>query len=224
MATPDYRARLKKLMNDTVADEAKMHDWTYHAVRPMYVPPAWEPGQRIVGDCSKGVQYLCRWAGCADPMGMNYGPYGNSSTLWAHLQHLKMRTDLQIGDIVTFGPSGSEHAAMVLVPGTDPLVWSFGHQGAPDTYHLSVDKRQQQFLRNPLPVYIPTPQDKLKVETGYWAWVAWKLGEGDWAKYGAANKSVRPNVPNVIPTSWWYRFALFLKNRESGNKPTTGGA
>lgn len=217
MTERDYRTRLAELMKATLADEARQHDWTYRAVRPMYVPPSWHAGERIVGDCSKGVQYLNRWAGCADPMGENYGPYGNSSTLWMHLQHLAHPSDLQVGDVVTFGVAGSEHAAMVLKAGADPVVWSFGHQGAPDSYPLSSDHRPQQYLRNPLPKYVPTAQERLRAKTGWFAWMAWTQGEGDWRHYGAKNAKVRPNVPAVIPLSWWRRRAQFLLARKSGS-------
>lgn len=218
---PDYRKALAGLMKATLADEQTHHTWTYLAVRPMSVPASWKAGQHVTGDCSKGVQYLCRWAGTKDPMGQSYGPYGNSYTLWVHLQHLSSPSELLVGDIVTFGYNGDEHATMVLEPGPDPLLWSFGHQGAPDTYKLSEDRRPHQLLRNPLPVYVPTKQDKLRAKTGYFSWVAWKLGEGDWKPFKRADKSVRPNVPRVIPPLWWKRYAQFLLNRKKGNKPTT---
>jgi hypothetical protein len=57
------RAALVKTMSATAADEAAHRDWTYDAIRPMPVPAAWKPGQRVIGDCSKGVQYMCRWSG-----------------------------------------------------------------------------------------------------------------------------------------------------------------
>lgn len=214
----DERGRLGHLMQATIADEGKSHDWFYDAVRPMAVPGTWGPGTRVVGDCSKGVQYLCRWAGVLDPMGMHFGPFGNSQTLATRLQHLDNAGQLLVGDIVTFGVDGSEHAAMVMGAGTaDPLLWSFGHQGAPDSYRLSYDRRESQLLRLPLP-YVPTPVDRLKAKTTWFAWVAWKLGEGDWRAYGAANPHVRPNVPKVIPPGWWKRYAAFLAHRHQGNK------
>jgi hypothetical protein len=220
MAT-DYRAELVKLMKATLADQAANHDWTYAMVRPMPVPHTWAKGQKVRGDCSKGVQYLNRWAGCQDPMGMNYGVYGNSYTLWVHLQDLDSVAELLAGDVITFGFDGDEHATMVLEPGADPLLWSFGHQGAPDTYRLSFDRRPHQLLRNPLPHYVPTPQDKLRAKTGWFSWMAWALGEGDWKPYGKGNKAVRPNVPRLIPLSWWRRRAKFLLKRKRGNPPTT---
>lgn len=54
----------------------------------------------------------------------------------------------------------------------------------------------------------------LKSETGYWAWVQWRLGEQDWKGWGPANSAVRPNVPEHIPASWWPRLALFLAKRK----------
>jgi hypothetical protein len=217
----DYRSRLVQFMNATLKDEENYHTWTYLEIRPMRVPSSWVPGQHVIGDCSKGVQYLCRWAGQDDPMGSFYGPYGNSSTLWLHNQHLDHPSELLVGDFVTFGFDGDEHATMVLEAGADPLLWSFGHQGAPNTYRLSGDGRPSQYLRNPLPVYVPTPQDRLRAMTGWFAWVAWRLGEGDWKPYGRTSATVRPNVPRVIPVSWWKRYAQFLLNRKKGNPPTT---
>jgi hypothetical protein len=216
----EVRHELHRYMVATIADENKHHNWFYRAVRPMSVPPKWSPGTIIRGDCSKGVQYLCRWAGGSDPMKMNYGAWGNSTTLCHNLQHLDHATDLLIGDIVTFGVDGSKHATMVMETGDNPLLWSFGHQGAPNMYRLSEDNRPHQFLRNPLPKYIPTPQEQLKKKKGYFAWVAWKLGEGDWFGHGKANSKLRPNVPKLIPIAWWKRYASFLVNRNKGDAPS----
>lgn len=210
----DPRTQLSNLMDKTIADAA---NWTYRAVRPMPVPPSWHPGQRVVGDCSKGVQFLSRWADQDDPMGMDYGPYGNSQTLWLKGQHLDSAAELRVGDIVTFGQDGDEHATRVSVAGTDPLLWSFGHQGTPNAYRLSQDKRPAQFIRVRLPAYVPTPSDRLRGRTGWFAWVAWKLGEGDWHSHAPADKSVRPNVPKRIPLRWWRRYAKFLLKRKKGN-------
>lgn len=213
----DVRAKLKSLMLATLTDEKQHATWTYHAVRPMTVPAFWHPGQRVTGDCSKGVQFLCKWAGGPDPMQMVFGKYGNSQTLWLRCQHLGSPSELQVGDFVTFGYDGRDHAAMVLEAGRDPLLWSFGHQGAPNTYRLSQDHRPKQYLRNPVPRYVPTPEDKLRAKTGWFSWVAWKLGEGDWRSHKPSDPKVRPNVPKRIPLAWWKRYALFIKNRNQAN-------
>lgn len=219
----DVRTKMHKLMQETLADEQKHHDWIYRAIRPMQVPAHWAPGQRIIGDCSKGCQYLAFWADGPDPMGMNFGPYGNSSSICHHLHHLDDPRSLLVGDFVTFGLGGNHHAACVFESDPthgNPHLWSFGHQGAPNLYTLNWDKRPAQYLRNPVPHYTPTPQDKLRKQTGYFSWVAWKLGEGDWAAYGQGNSHIRPDVPKLIPAEWWKRYSLFLYNRNKGNKPS----
>jgi hypothetical protein len=219
----DFRRALGKLMAQTLLDEQQHGNWSYHAIRPMDVPATYTPGggQHVNGDCSKGVQYLCRWVDAPDPMNEHYDPYGNSQTLATRLNHVGSAADLLVGDIVTFGRYGQDHAAMVLEAGADPLLWSFGHQGAPNTYRVSQDRREKQFLRNPLPVYVPTPEDKLRAKTGWFAWAAWRLGEGPWRDYGKADPKVRPDVPKAIPPNWWARYAQFLRNRKKGNKATT---
>lgn len=223
--TPDYRAKLATLMKATLADEAAHGDWTYLAVRPCGMPTAtrkWTAGTAVRGDCSKGVQFLCWWTpGINDPMGEDYGAYGNSQTLWSHLQHLGDKIELLVGDFVTFGVSGEQHAAMVLeaaakANGYDPLLWSFGHPGTPNAYRLSEDRRPQQYLRNPLPTYVPTPLEQARARTGWFAWVAWRLGEGDYKEWGPASQTARPNVPRTIPPSWWTRYAAFLLRRKRG--------
>lgn len=220
MTAQAIRAELVQLMHATLIDEAEHGTWTYRAIRPLYVPHNWTQGQRVVSDCSAGVKYLCRWAGAPDPMGTNYGPYGNSQTICFHLHHLDLPSDLQAGDPVTSGRWGEEHAAIVLEPGHDPLMWSDGHQGAPNSYRLSWDTRAHQLLKlmPDDPKAPPTPQDKLRAKTGWFAWMAWIQGEGAWAHYGPANPKVRPNVPRVIYAQWWERRVRFLAARKKGNK------
>lgn len=218
MPTPsEIRSELKRIGYATIKDAAH---WRYHAVRLCPVPETWGVGQSVWGDCSKGVQFCARWAGAPDPMENNWAGWGNSSTLWVALEHADHPSELRVGDVVTFGHDGDEHAAWVLEAGSDPLLWSFGHQGAPNAYRLSQDSREHQLLFSnladdeaPKP---PTPADKLRVKTGYFSWIAWRLGEGAWRKYGKANKTVRPNVRKVIPAAWWLRYAKFLKNRKLG--------
>lgn len=236
VVTPtDARAGLEAVMRATLADELEFRDWEYEPVRPCGMPTKtrrWTRKTRVRGDCSKGVQFVCWWTpGVPDPMGSDWGEYGNSYTLWLKLQHLVDASDrydrllLEVGDIVTFGADGQDHAAMVLEKATkangwDPLVWSFGHPGAPNTYRLSQDPRPQQYLRNPVPKYVPTPADRLRARTGWFAWMAWYEGEGDWKPYGAKSRSVRPSVPRVIPLGWWRRRARFLLRRKSGTPST----
>jgi hypothetical protein len=208
------RLKMQQLMEATLADERAHADWTYRAVRPMPVPPTWHPGQKVVGDCSKGVQYICRWANAPDPMRNGWSTIGNSQTIWLTLPHVATAGQLEVGDIVTFGVNARDHAALVMEAGTDPLLWSFGHSGAPNAYRLSFDRREHQFCALPVVAPKPTPADRLRAETGFYSWVAWKLGEGPWRTYGPAKGHVRPDVPALIPAQWWKWYAQFLLNRK----------
>jgi hypothetical protein len=224
MSLAPARQRLVEIMRATLADEHARHDWTYRAVRPLYVPHTWVPGQRVTSDCSKGVQYLCRWADAPDPMQNGFGPAGNSQTIWLRLHHVLSAGELEPGDPVIFGYDGRDHAAMALEAGPDPLLWSDGHQGAPNTYRLSQDHRLKTYCKLPVVVQPPTPQDKLRAHTDFYSWMAWSLGEGPWRHYGASNPAVRPNVGRVIAVShptWWKRRIEFIANRNKGDKATT---
>jgi hypothetical protein len=229
--TVDVRAQMQRVMRSTLEDEAEHGTWGYHAVRPCYMPtPArvWQPRTKVKGDCSKGCQFISYWSPPApDPMGQGWGPFGNSQTLWLRCQHLDSPWQLKVGDFVTFGRDGHDHAACVLEAGVDPLMWGFGHQGAPNTTRLSWDRRAKQYLRNPLPDYVPTPEDRLRARTGWFAWMAWygtsdsrPFGEGDWRHHKARDPRVRPNVPRVIPAGWWVRRARFLLRRNQANHAT----
>lgn len=213
----DVRSELVRLMRATLADRTH---WTYRAIRPLPIPISWHPGLPVTADCSFGVKLLCQWAKGPDPTGTP-GGYGNSTSIYLHLPHLGEARLMLPGDIVTFGSGGRSHAAMVLETGEDPLLWSFGHQGAPNAYRLSDDTRLKTFCRLPVKASPQTPEDKLRAKTGYWSWLAWKQGEGvdTWKPYGKENPKVRPDVPKVIPPNWWVARARFLAARKKGNKP-----
>lgn len=55
---------------------------------------------------------------------------------------------------------------------------------------------------------------ELRGRRGFWAWLAWSLGEGDWKPWGRKNPHVRPNVPRRIPRAWWRHLAAFRKARK----------
>lgn len=227
----DIRAEMHDVMVETIRDELVHRDWIYAPVRPCNMPTAhrvYVPGARVRGDCSKGVQFVAWWSPNApDPMGMNWGSFGNSQTIWMNCQHLAHPSELRVGDFATMGPDGSDHAVAIIEAGADPLAWSFGHQGAPNSYRLSYDRRPQQWLRFRLPDYVPTKADQLRARTDWFAWMAWygtaasPNGEGDWLHYRRQDPKVRPNVPKVIPAAWWARRVKFLARRTHGDKATT---
>lgn len=227
------RSGLQKLARETLGDEAAHHDWTYELVRPEPVPPSWKPGQKVKGDCGKGCQYLSKWEGhVLDPMGRDFDPYGNSTSICLNLEHLDSLSQVKVGDYVTFGISGDDHAALVigLIRRNRQIVdlelWSFGHEGAPDTYLLSQDTREHQLLRLHLAAHTQTPEDVLRAKTGFWAWRQWRLGSGAWRGYGKHNKNVRPDVPRRIPAKWWVHLAhTVVKARpRRANPPKPGVA
>lgn len=211
-------------MAATAADEQAHHDWTYEAVRPMAVPGSWKPRQRVRGDCSKGVQFTCKWTpGAPDPMRNGWSVYGNSSTIWMESDHIEL-ADAQPGDMPAFGLSGDHHICMLykIVNGAW-LVWNFGRQLQPAIVPLAYEIADHQGLPmtvcqlGPLPP--PTEAEKLRAMTGFWAWLAWYLGEGQhtFKPYGPRNPKVRPQVPQVIPTEWWEHERRFVQNRKNGN-------
>ena len=55
--------------------------------------------------------------------------------------------------------------------------------------------------------------DKLRGLKGYWAWVNWSTGEGDWRQWGKANHRVRPAVPKTVAGKWWTALRDFLAAR-----------
>lgn len=58
-----------------------------------------------------------------------------------------------------------------------------------------------------------TTAEKLRLRTGYFAWLSWYLGEAAWKPYGRANVTVRPHVPAKVPKTWWRHEALFVARR-----------
>ena len=79
-----------------------------------------------------------------------------------------------------------------------------------DTHVLDKDALTAQGLEPILVSKGKVPAATLRAKTGYFAWVAWRLGEGAWKGWGRANLAVRPNVPRAISNAWWGRLEAFL--------------
>jgi hypothetical protein len=169
------RKRVHRVMCATVGNP---YHWTYWAVRPSKLPKsrltenAWKTLATLQAalrkltsgakwDCSFGVKSVFYLAGVEDdPTGEGWGAWGNSSTTYDHLPKAPgldnalrpSAPDLarcKVGWIVLVGQDGAEHMAAIMESGPDPLLWSFGHEGAPDSYLLSADARR------PISVCIP---------------------------------------------------------------------
>lgn len=57
----------------------------------------------------------------------------------------------------------------------------------------------------------------LRERTGFYAWAAWRLGEGDWQAHGPRNPAVRPHVPHTILVSrplWFPRLVAMIGRRK----------
>lgn len=225
----DKRAEAVAIMERTVSDQAAYHNWTYQAVRPQEIPSSYH-GQHVVVDCSDGCRAICRWANIPDPAGNDFAPYGNSTSIWLHCDTIALK-DAAPGDIATFGKwQGEDHACMFWEKygpnDHDWYVWNMGAQGQPAKRTLSAEiaghpGTTMTVKRIEAPVLPPSQEHVLRAKKGYYAWVAWRLGEGPWKKYGPAAKKVRPNVPRVIPAAWWARLVRFLANRKKGNPATS---
>lgn len=226
-ATAPERTRAIALMGRTVTDQAAHGNARYRAVRPQTILRSYN-GQQWEADCSDGCRDIACIVGVKDdPAGNGYATYGNSSSIWAHLHHISL-SQAEPADICTFGYYGGEHHALMLWEKTglgehDWDVWNMGAPGQPVRHRL-VDEiayhagMTMTCCRLNVVDPPPTPQDELRAHTGFYAWVAWRLGEGPWKPYGPTNATVRPNVPTVIPATWWRDLSRFLLNRKKPNR------
>lgn len=110
----------------------------------------------ITNDCS-GTFTLMFWLGGApDPNGpaYHYNGYGNTTTLAEHGQQVTL-AQLQPCDAVIyysaegFAPYDSQHVALVISPGEDPMTMSHGWSGEPALVRVSEDGRPHRFYRFP---------------------------------------------------------------------------
>lgn len=58
------------------------------------------------------------------------------------------------------------------------------------------------------------PARVLVTRKGYFAFAAWRLGEGDWKGYGRKNAAVRPSIPKRVPLKWFARLVKQLAARK----------
>lgn len=222
MTETQYRNALKKLMVRTIADQKRIGNGRYLAVRPQEVISEYD-SQEYEADCSDYCRDLCRVVGLPDdPAGNGYADYGNSSSIWLHLHETTLAA-AKVGDIITFGRwSGEKHACMImdLTDRLNPGVANMGEDGQPveSTYAIELANHpgcvaSVRRLNLP-PDPPPTPQQILRAKTGFYNWMSWLLAENAWRHYGKKNKTVRPDVPKVIPAAWWGRRAQYLLNRK----------
>lgn len=110
-------------------------------------------------------------------------------------------------------------------PGLTYAAWQYtdralvaGH--ALDGSRLLVPVASLRIPLPPAPRHAPRPARHpskspavLRAERGYWSWLAWYLGEGDWKHHARQAKAVRPHVPARVPAAWWRAERAFLHAR-----------
>ena len=151
MATAAQRTHLHALAELLIAREPQV-DYPPHDVRTaadlatfklteQQLHNLLERGGHIQADCSEMVTELCRWAGLADPNGLNYSYAGYTGTMLAHLPHYTNPQQAKVGALVVFGPGTGEHVCMVMTPGADPVLFSHGQEAGPIAIPLSDERR-----------------------------------------------------------------------------------
>lgn len=86
-----------------------------------------------------------------------------------------------------------------------------GHHDPGAGYPLDLlIKLTQQYAAPPV---VTDAVQQLRARTGYYAWLAWTLGERPWKGYRPSTSTVRPHVPALIPGAWWTRRAAFVASR-----------
>ena len=99
----------------------------------------------VIADCSAFVTLCYNWAGAADPNGLHYNHTGYTGTLVSHGKPVTL-AQLQVGDLVIYGPGTGQHTSLVVAVGKDPLTVSHGQQGDPSYVHVSQDSRPYRFF------------------------------------------------------------------------------
>ena len=134
---PALRAKIVALARWGIQNELSIH---YQQLRPL---DGLNQPQKLPlhTDCS-GFATLCyRWAGASDPNGGNFsGAY--TGTMLTHCRHIP-KAAVQPGDLVVWGAYPGHHVALVLEPGSDPLLCSHGQEKGPLAIRFSAESAYQ---------------------------------------------------------------------------------
>lgn len=136
MVTLRQRKHMADLMWYLIEKEPQIH---YKQVRPMQTAKLTEArlreildgGGNITMDCSEAVTMICRLAGLPDPNGLLYNGLGYTGTMLDHMVHFHDASKAGRGSILIIGAHTGDHACQVLVPGTNPLLYSHGMERGP---------------------------------------------------------------------------------------------
>jgi hypothetical protein len=93
-------------------------------------------------DCSQAVTLIAHVAGARDPNGAGYTRDGYTGTLLDGCAHIT-REQAKCADLRVFGAGTGHHVAMVVAPGSDPLLFSHGTERGPVSIVESAELRLQ---------------------------------------------------------------------------------
>ena len=96
----------------------------------------------LTTDCSGFVTICYFLAAAPDPNGRDYDGSGYTGTLLGHLPHIPAASARR-GDLVVWGTDPGRHVALVLEPGSDPLLCSHGQERGPCAIRFSEEDRWQ---------------------------------------------------------------------------------
>ena len=97
---------------------------------------------RLTVDCSQAVTLIAHVAGARDLNGNGFTTDGYTGTLLGGCAHIA-RERARCGDLRVFGAGTGHHVAMVITPGTDPLLFSHGTERGPVEIFESREARTQ---------------------------------------------------------------------------------
>jgi Putative peptidoglycan binding domain len=135
-STLALRARIVGVARWGIAQAAEIHYAELRPIEGLYRP--WQVPLRT--DCSGFVTLCYAWAGAPDPNGLGYDGQGFTGTLIAHLRPVPL-DGAQEGDLVVWGEPPGVHVALVLEPGSDPLLCSHGREEGPLETRFSDESR-----------------------------------------------------------------------------------
>jgi Putative peptidoglycan binding domain len=135
------RTRIVALCRSGIAHEPAVH-YTQSSRRGTWLRAARAGAKGLTfpafEDCSSAITGIYRLANAPDPSGAGYDGPGTTGTFLAHCTPIG-RVRAKPGDIVVFGPGTGEHAAIVMVAGADPLLFSHGQERGPLAVHFAAE-------------------------------------------------------------------------------------
>jgi hypothetical protein len=130
------RAAVVKWARWGIANTDQIH---YSEIRPIPHTSALP----LTTDCSGFVTLCYQLADAPDPNGLGYNGQGWTGTLLNHGETIPV-SEARAGDVVVWGAYPGHHAALILVPGDDPLIASHGAEAGPLSEKLSAESAVQR--------------------------------------------------------------------------------